>query len=257
MSTVIDSPAFARVPNRIVHVHIPKTAGTAFSDAFRHAYGGRLRVYPERFEVRFSQTNYSDFDFYTAHIGFKLAAEIGGDLITVLRNPVDRFLSTYYFLRQQYNSGSERSHKASLFARFDLDQFVQITDEPILYQELLNRMTWQIAYSHRLELRRDLSATGVDDGDLVRIALSNLRKFAIVGLQEDMPRFTDAVQKRYNVKLSIGRVNVTRIRPAPIGIIPKTLDRLEHWIHLDQELYLSWKNIAVSLDGVPTRSAME
>jgi hypothetical protein len=240
-----------RLLGRVVHLHIPKTAGSALAAAFAEAFKNRLQIYPERFESRYSQADYHDNNFYTGHIGFKVASEIGGDFITVLRDPVDRFLSTYYFLRQLYNSGAELTHKASLTARYDLDQFVRIRDEPILHQELLNRMTWQIAYSHRLELRKDLIDAGVDGGELVRVAIANLRTFAIVGVQSDMASLAESIRQRYDVTLSIGRTNVTHSRLARADVSAQTLEHIEWWVQLDQELYRTWMSMRSSLNGSP------
>lgn len=232
-------PGDRSVP-RVVHLHIPKTAGSALVAAFAGAYGNRLKIYPERFESRYSEADYHGYDFYTGHIGSKVASEIGGDFITVLRDPIDRFLSTYYYLRQLFDSGEEVTHKTSLTARYDIDQFAMIRDEPILCQELLNRMTWQIVYSHRMELREELIKKGVSESDLVRIAMSTLKKFAIVGVQEDMPGLARAIHERYNVVLEIDRVNITRSRARLSDISTRTRNGIEWWINLDQELYRTW-----------------
>ncbi len=240
MPADVGDPQADRLPGRIVHVHIPKTAGTALAKAFRQAYGDRLRVYPIRYESEYGKIGYSEFNFFGGHIGFKVASEIGGDLITVLRDPVDRYISDYFFLRQQYISGEARNHKTSLAGGHDLDQFVQIRDEPILQKEFLNRMTWQLAYSHRLELRQDLIDAGIGDDDLVRLAMSNLRQFAIVGTQSDMAGLAEAIRRRYDVRLSIGRVNVTDTRVAKTDLTSKTLGFIERWVHLDDELYRRW-----------------
>jgi hypothetical protein len=224
-------------------MHIPKTAGSALSEAFRQAYGARLRVYPPKYEMDFRPTEYGNCNFYSGHIGFKVATEIGGELITILRDPVDRFLSTYFFLRQLHSSGAEVSHKTSLATRYDLDQFVQIRDEPVLEHEFRNRMIWQIAYSHRLEFRQELIDAGVSDDDLVRLAVSNLTKFAIVGIQTDMASLVEAIRRRYDVVFSIGRVNVTVERLTRAELPSKTLDQIEWWVNLDQELFNAWTRV--------------
>ncbi len=229
-----------RLSGRIVHVHIPKTAGSALQAAFRQTYGDQLHAYPEHFEARYGEIPYSGFNFYAGHIGYKVACEIGGDLITVLRDPVDRFLSTYFFLRQLHESKAELSRKTSLAARYDLDQFIQITDEPELQAELYNRMTWQLAYSHRMKLRENLTKAGVADEDLLRTALDNLGKFAIVGLQIDMAGFAAALRQRYDAQFSIGRLNVTNARPAKTELSSKTIERIKAWLYLDEELYHTW-----------------
>jgi hypothetical protein len=143
-------------------------------------------------------------------------------------------------MKHLHISGHAVSHKTSLAARHDLAQFVQIRDEPSLEQELHNRMTWQLAHSHRLECRQEMIATGISENDLVSIALTNLRTFAIVGIQTDMVGLAEAIRLRYGFSLLIGHVNVTKLRPARIDIAPRTLDQIEWWIDLDQKVFGTW-----------------
>jgi hypothetical protein len=228
------------LPVSIVHVHIPKTAGTALLAAFKASCGSGLRVYPVVYESEYGQVAYSGYNFFGGHIGFKVGRDIGGDLITVLRDPVDRFISNYFFLRHQYITGEARNHKTHLAARYDLDQFVQVWDEPILQKELLNRMTWQIAYSHRLELRQDLIDDGIGGQELVRLAIANLMRFAVVGIQSDIAGLEEAIWLRYKIKLSMGHVNVADTRLAKADIAPRTLNHIERWVDLDNEFYRAW-----------------
>ncbi len=248
MSTDIDDSVSAPFPERVVHVHIPKTAGTALAEAFRRAHGDRIRVYPERFEAEFGQHDYADYNFFSGHIGYEVANEIGGDWITVLRDPVDRFLSTYYFLRQSFNSGTERSYKAYLTARFDLDQFARISDEPVLEDELRDRMTWQLAHSHRLARRQELIESGIGEDGLVGLAIAHLKRFAVVGLQTDMPGLAEAIRRKFNVALTVERINVTRSRAALADIPSETLARIRSWVELDLELWRNWTSTQRAAD---------
>ncbi len=232
-----------RLPDRIVHVHIPKTAGTALAAAFRRAFGERLRAYAPRFEVDFDPAGYGGCNFFSGHIGYQTAMAIGGDMITVLRDPVDRFLSTYYFLRQLHASGDEISPKTSLAARHGIDAFVRIADEPALELDFDNRMAWQIGFSHRPEARRSLMARGVDGDELVRMAIANLRQFKIVGMQEDPEALVRAMRREYAIDFSVERMNVTRTRASVRDLPSATIDRIHRWVELDLRLVHEWVRI--------------
>jgi hypothetical protein len=85
------------MPERIVHIHIPKTAGTALRSAVAEANNGEYRVFPHYDEIKFVNIAAEDYDFYSGHIGYHTAAALNGNIITVLRNPIDRFVSVYFF----------------------------------------------------------------------------------------------------------------------------------------------------------------
>jgi hypothetical protein len=59
-------------------------------------------------------------------------------------------------------------------------------------------MTWQLIISHLLEQRQAVVDTGVHEHELVPMALANLRKFGVVGLQSDIPELVSlGSRKRY------------------------------------------------------------
>ncbi|MFO1027588.1 MAG: hypothetical protein U1E70_20615, partial [Acetobacteraceae bacterium] len=62
-----------RPAKRIIHLHIPKTAGTALRVAFEGVYGDELRSYPHRDERQYQNFNPDDYDFYSGHFGYRTA----------------------------------------------------------------------------------------------------------------------------------------------------------------------------------------
>jgi hypothetical protein len=222
---------------KIVHLHIPKTAGSAVRKAFERAAGGSLRVFPHFEEERFTNVDPAQYDFFSGHFGFKTAATLGGKLITVLRDPVDRFVSVYYFWRQLLEDGREKNLKTMLASKYSLAEFVKIRDEPALLVALHNTMTWQIAHGTSLASRRELRQLGKTEDDVYKLALANLSKFALVGIQERLELFEKAVERKFSVSVEFKRANVTVARASVIDISAATKRAIHDWTLMDMELY--------------------
>ncbi len=222
---------------RIVHLHIPKTAGTAFRLSVQKAADGKLRIFPHYEERQFVGIDPSRFDFFSGHFGYETAAKLGGEIITVLRNPIDRFISVYYFWRQLYDKGIERNHKTILAHKFSLSEFVKIRDEPFVMEALYNTMTWQIAHGSSLAHRRNLRQMGKTDEEVIQLALDNLATFSLVGVQERLEVFESAMLRRFSIPLAIRKINVTEARPGVEDIGAVTLSAIHDWSFLDIRLY--------------------
>jgi hypothetical protein len=232
---------------RILHLHIPKTAGTAFRSAFEKASNGTLRIFPHYDERHYAGIDASRYDFFSGHFGFKTAAQLGGQIVTVLRNPVDRFVSVYYFWRQLSETGAEKSQKTMLAGKYPLSEFVKIKDEPSLLEAFYNTMTWQIAHGTSLALRRELRDMGKTDDDIFQLALTNLSTFSLVGVQERLALFEIAVARQFSVALKIRRANVTEARPAVKDIGIATIRAIQNWSFMDLELYQhAYKHVSES-----------
>jgi hypothetical protein len=226
-----------QLATRLLHLHVPKTAGTAVRVALERACGGTLRVFPHYDEQRYTDVTPGEYDVYSGHYGFKTATRIGGDIITVLRNPVDRFLSVYYFWRQLHESGVEVTPNTIAASRFNIDDFVSLRDEPFLIEEFSNRVTWQLAHGSSLVQRREFRLQGKTDEDVFRTAVGNLTSFAVVGVQENLTEFVDRFKARYKFELKVDRINVTKERPSAADISVAALRRIHDWVYLDLELY--------------------
>jgi Sulfotransferase family len=231
---------------KIVHLHIPKTAGTAIAKAFERAAGGSLRVFPHFEEKLYANIDPTQYDFFSGHFGFKTAATLGGKLITVLRDPIDRFVSVYYFWRQLLEDGREKSLKTQLASKYSLAEFVKIRDEPSLLVALHNTMTWQIAHGTSLASRRELRRLGKTEDDVYKLALANLSKFALVGIQERLELFEKAVERKFSMSVEIKRRNVTVARASVIDISAATKRAIHDWSLMDMELYQEAHKLAES-----------
>lgn len=220
---------------RIVHLHIPKTAGTALRSALTRVSG--LRVFPKYGEAEALAAKPADFDVFSGHFGFDTASVIGGDIITVMRHPVDRFASVYYFWRQLYADKVEVTRKTRLASSYDLEGFASLMDEILLIEEFHNRVTWQLACGNLIRHRTEGRDRGLTDDDLLRMAMENVEKMALVGFQDQMDDFTDAFNRRFGFALPLKRVNATRERVAMDDIPHAARRRIQKWLYLDIELY--------------------
>ncbi len=169
--------------------------------------------------------------------GFVTASRLKCDIVTVLRHPVDRYLSVYYFWRQLYESGVERSLNTELAWKFSLDEFVKIRDQPNLIEEFENRATCQIAYGSGLAQRRQMRQDGLTNDEIFATAVRNLETFTAVGIQEDMTRFADVIATTYGVTLTVEKINVTKQRQEINDLPISTCRAIQDWVYMDLELY--------------------
>lgn len=221
---------------RLLHIHVPKTAGTALRTALQNTKDPALTIFPHYDERSFKAAQPDQFDVFSGHFGFDTATQIGGRMVTVLRDPVDRFVSVYYFWRTLYDQGVERNRKTALAVNYNLTEFAKIRDEQLLAEEFFNRATWQIAYGSSVQHRATLHDQGVTDSALLARACQNLGRFAAVGFQEDTGPFNAAIERLVGRPLGMKRVNVTKER-LPVGeISAATRDLIENWVYLDREL---------------------
>jgi hypothetical protein len=223
--------------NRIVHLHIPKTAGNSLKTAIGQCTSRKLRIYPEWHEEEYHSFSPEDYDFYSGHIGYDTAHKIGGDIISVFRHPVERFISVYYFWKHLYNTNTEVRLATIIASKYSIDDFVRITDIPAIIEELHNRMTLQVAYGTSMRQREFLRTEGKTDEDIYKMAVENLGTFSEIGIQEDLAQFENNIRVRYGLDITIGSINRNQHRFASSDISFNTRSRILDWLYMDMELY--------------------
>lgn len=167
-----------------VFVHVGKTAGSAVREAISSQFPAD-QVCPYRFvrEIReASRDELSNYRFFAAHIGFDTAINLGEHLVTVLRDPVDRVLSLYYYWREVAPQGNGRG--PTLARTHGLEEFLALEANAVV-ADVHNTQTWQLAFGHDLKTRQRVSQTHSLD-DVYRRAIDNLARFDVVGVQEKL-----------------------------------------------------------------------
>ena len=221
---------------KLIHLHIPKTAGTSLRESIALAH-------PELSVAQVIEPIKAPLPEGTSvvsgHISFDDAAVFGDNIVTVLRHPVDRFVSIYFFWRELYAKGIETTRKASMAHHLSLLEFARSMDEPELCSELFNRMSWQLHSNYRLLKRfKQRSEAGVVTTQaLIDGAMANLRRFPVVGFQDRYGDFVDALNTRFQLKIENRKVNVTQSRSAMEDLTRPELDAILHWVRADMEVY--------------------
>lgn len=242
-----------RPGERIVHVHIPKTAGTAVRHAVEKAMAGRMRVFADHDWRSFVDLDPQGHDFYSGHIGFDQADRIGGRLITVLRDPIERFLSVYYFWRHLYQTGAERHRKTALAMNYSIDEFVLMRDEPVMNEELFNAMTWQLATGAQQDHRQEWRDAGRTEEELFATALHNAQRFDVLGIQDDPVALAASLYRLLGMAVHLDVVNATRPPEGSSSSLRlQTLQRIHEWVYLDIELYRRVRNMVRERSGQPS-----
>lgn len=219
----------------ITLLHIPKTAGTSVRSAFLRAGKTIFEADPN---FQFEPLRHGKFNLISGHFGYRHAKAVGGDIITLLRDPIDRFLSYYYHLKILYETKQDVSERTLLSSKYSIDDFILITDSAGLIADQFNAVTWQLAFGSSLKDRFDLRSTNaVTEDQVLRMAMDNLSKFRIVGFQHDIGTFCQKIDNAYQLSLRMERENANPAREHRESLKQSTIKRIYDWVYLDLELY--------------------
>lgn len=228
-----------RPKQRIVLLHVPKCAGTSLTEALSAhfpphlvarlqtsvtarvaaATGRRLESY--RQELLWYLARSRDFELISGHVGFH--PELFEDLrprwsfITLLRDPVERFLSSYFY----------RTQKASPHAAVDLrlDRYIE---------------TRRARHSGAIYVRY-FAGDGKREPTQARVdrAIDNLRQLQLVGTTNRLPSFCEAFRRRFGFSLRLPRRNTSVVASAVNhrSVAPALRQRIEELCTPDRQVF--------------------
>lgn len=218
----------------LLFLHIPKTAGTTLNRIIEWQYNPlsvftidpyRIRATAERLRA-FSEDRRRSLRVVRGHFYYGLHEVLpqGGTYITILRNPVSRILSSYYFIQRRPLHPLHRKVKGG---RISVEDFIRLT-------------------LHRQNLQCSLIA-GIKDHDggnekVLELAKENLvNSFSVVGLAERFEESLVLMAKTFGWEIPYYENHkVTKNRPPPD---PAAVEMIQAHNRFDLELYEFGKNL--------------
>ena len=219
--------------DRIIFIHIQKTAGTSLVEALRKHYKSGVSLDHGEF-VKVEKKDLPNYKLITGHFGFDYQDELVGNIyrFTFLRNPVDRIISLYHFCRERDPDQYEIYKIAS---ESSLLEFTR-SENPLVKAHIENTQTWQLArtwFPHTREQFGHLSGQ-----DLLDEAKQNLRGLSYVGLTETYRADSRKIFQELGLpEIGDARANVTKNRPALTDLDDDVRDAIREKVLLDEELH--------------------
>ncbi|MEM7529965.1 MAG: hypothetical protein AAF416_20290 [Pseudomonadota bacterium] len=194
----------------LVFMHIIKTAGTALRQALATHYEPD-EIAPQQFleemEAVGAEPVRDRYRLMMVHFGYGLATALAPNMVTVLRDPVERIVSIYNFWRGVPLPETGPVDRALRYAReLSFSDFIRLEDDRIA-DDIRDSQTMSLVLGNDRWSRKRLE--GIDRRDLLRIAERNLKSFDVTGTTERMGAFATEFELRFGIRLEIGRANET------------------------------------------------
>lgn len=222
-------------PNRILFDHLHKCGGSSLNNYLETHYPAR-KVFstngrrPEKSVKEFQnlpQSKRYQYLLIKGHLANQLIDYIHPDhlKITLLRNPVDRIVSLYYYAKE--------SPKHNLYleinqAGMSLEDFAT-SDITI---EVRNRYTTHFAGLSPIDVE-------LHPKNALNTAINTIKEYDVIGFLDDFVNFTDSLRLQAELKYKYDnkRINVTKKRAAIDEIPLSVINTIKEINYLDLELY--------------------
>lgn len=202
----------------IYFIHIPKTGGSTMTNIIRDHFlpSEKLAYFHNEDDIqqKLKQVNLNEIKIIYGHYLFGIHEHIERPFsyFTLLRHPVERVISLYYYLK------SIEGEPYEVYRKMTLDEFIEQKIEENIQTSYLS---------------------GNLSNPKLTKAMRNLRTyFEVVGTTEQFDETLYLLGKRYGwTKLCYERVNVTKSRPRIEEVSDETIRRIKKIHNKDMLLY--------------------
>jgi galactose-3-O-sulfotransferase len=230
----------------IIFLHVPKSAGTTLNRLIEWEYPilAMYTVDPVLFRWsrerlwRLPKRRLKRFRVFKGHMKFGLHEVLPqpATYITVLRDPIDRMISAFYFMHTYKLHPNYWKFRRE---GWTLEDFVKRWPKSNLQTKMIAGAEY------------DAPCTA----EMLQNAKENLQYFSVVGLTERFKESLALMKLRFGWKLeSYSSFNVTRARPKKRDLPQSTLDLIAERNRFDIELY---EYVAKIFEDATTKKARE
>ena len=235
---------------KLVLIRLHKTAGTSFMTGLASGFEA-AQICPWAFQHEFlgkSPEEFGQYEFFWPHMGLTQAREIlpGARVVTILRNPQDRILSSYRYWRTQYRSAPDHPHLHDLCHKVrDMSLLEYLaSDDPAILRAIDNaqfRFICGGAFGHNSATRAQLFGPAGPLSDLVDLALQRMAEdFDFIGVAEHLELSLSKASRVCGLTLQVAdyRTNVNHdAADAGLTITAEMEQHLERLTEYDAIVY--------------------
>jgi hypothetical protein len=232
--------------SQLCFMHLPKTAGTSIRSYLRESLPSArcFQGADWAFDL-VSAVDLAQFDLIMGHFCFRHTQKFsqGHRLITFVREPIDRVLSGYFFMREMPDdvlTSMFEENICSAAKNLSLTDFLQSRD-PSVRRFVRNQQSRAIASDDRED--------EPSDGSLLGRAIANLEHFFYVGTAEQLSVVgVSTLSQRLGSceGIALRHLNKTTIRPRSDEISAADRQLIADLNSIDMELYAA---VCAKLEG--------
>ncbi len=228
---------------KIFFDHIPKTAGTSLTKAMEEIMGERVQSSSLSNRHSLLVSHSTEKRLVAGHVWFYQNEELAKEYYycTLLRDPVDRFLSQYYFNRSIVNKLicdgvlkdpvlGDPQVLASYF--LGLEEYLY-SDTHGLFNTYTNMQAVHFAQ------RKSNQPSDLSENDLLDAAISSLEDYDLVGTFDQAQGFIDKICDDFNrPHVALPLLNSTKARKEKHEIASSVIEKLNESNKVDAQLIL-------------------